>query len=403
MAAVDADVMVVGAGILGLASARALLRRQPGIAVTVVDKEARVATHQSGRNSGVVHAGIYYRPDSDKARLVAEGRRQLETFAAEHGVPYERCGKVVVATTTGQLDALAELRRRGAAHGVDALWLDRRGLAEHEPHVDGVAGLHVPATGVIDFVAVCHAMVAEIEAAGGTVELARSVTAVDHRPDHLVIETSAGPVRAGALVTCAGLQADRLATMAGSARPDVRIVPFRGEYFELRPERNHLVRHLVYPVPDPRFPFLGVHFTRGIEGRVHAGPSAVPALAREGYSWRDREAEEVRAWVGQASSRRLARRFWRTGIDEIVRSLDRGSFTRALQRLVPDVRPDDLVPAASGVRAQALRADGTLLDDFAFAESPRVVSVLNAPSPAATASLAIGEHIAARVLDRLAG
>jgi (S)-2-hydroxyglutarate dehydrogenase len=402
----DADVAVVGGGIVGLATARALGRARPGLAVVVLDKEDRVAAHQSGRNSGVVHAGIYYRPDSEKARLVAAGRRELETFAREHGVPYHRCGKVVVATDPGQLSALAELRRRGTAHGVDAEWLDRRGLAAHEPHVDGVAGLFVPSTGVIDFVAVCHALVDELTSAGGSLALGHEVVAISDRGRHveLALATAGGgssTVHVRAVVTCAGLHADLVAGLAGAAPPGIRIVPFRGEYFHVRPERDHLVRHLVYPVPDPRFPFLGVHFTRGVDGHVHAGPSAVPALAREGYSWRERETREMRAWLQDSAARHLARRYWRTGIAEIVRSVDRGAFTRALQRLVPDVQPEDLVPVPAGVRAQALGADGTLLDDFVFGEGPRVVSVLNAPSPAATASLAIGAHVAERVLNKL--
>jgi L-2-hydroxyglutarate oxidase len=397
----DADVLVVGAGIVGLATARALNLADPGLAVAVIDKEDRIAAHQSGRNSGVVHAGIYYRPDSAKARMVAEGRRQLEDFAREHAVPYERCGKVVVATSERQLGALAELRRRGAAVGVEANWLDRRGLGWHEPHVDGIAGLHVPSTGVIDFVAVCHALAAEIEARSGTIELERALVGVRRVDDDLEVETDRGPIRVAQLVTCAGLHADVVAELAGTRPSDIRIAPFRGEYFSLKPERTHLVRHLVYPVPDPRFPFLGVHFTRGIDGDVHAGPNAVPALAREGYSWAVRDAAEVRAWLREKSSHQLARKYWRTGIGEIVRSLDRGAFTRALRRLIPEVQPDDLVPSTAGVRAQAVRADGTLVDDFVFAEGPGVVSVLNAPSPAATASLEIGRHIAARAVEAL--
>jgi L-2-hydroxyglutarate oxidase len=398
---VDADVLVVGAGIVGLATARALLLASPGLAVAVLDKEDQLAAHQSGRNSGVLHAGLYYRPDSDKARMVAAGRAAMERFATEHGVGYERCGKVVVATAPSELPALAELRARGAAQGVATTWLDRRALAEHEPHADGVAALHVPSTGVIDFPTVCRALADEVLDRGGTVTLGRSVTAAHDEGAVVQVETDGGPLRARVKVTCAGLHADRVAAMAGAALPGVRIAPFRGEYHELRPERAGLVRTLIYPVPDPRFPFLGVHLTRGIHGDVHAGPNAVPALAREGYSWRERDPDEVRTWLLDPASRRLARRYWRTGLGEIHRSFRRSAFVRALSRLVPDIRPDDLVPTAAGVRAQALRADGTLLDDFAFGDGPRVVSVLNAPSPAATASLEIGRVVAERALDKI--
>lgn len=399
--AVDADVVVVGAGIVGLATARALLRAVPGLAVTVIDKEDHLAAHQSGHNSGVLHAGLYYRPDSAKARMVAAGRRDLETFVAEHGIAYDRCGKVVVAVTAAELPALAALRSRAEAQGVATTWLDRRGLAAHEPHADGVAALHVPSTGVVDFPAVCQALADEISDAGGSVELGRGVTGVADGDQDVRIDTSAGPVRARALVICAGLQSDRVAGLAGAAVPGVRIAPFRGEYHELRPERAHLVRTLVYPVPDARFPFLGVHLTRGVHGDVHAGPNAVPALAREGYSWADRDPDEIRAWLTERASHNLARRYWRTGLGEIRRSFSLAAFVRALQRLVPDIGAGDLVPAGSGVRAQALGADGTLLDDFAFGEGAHVVSVLNAPSPAATASLEIGRTVAERTLAKL--
>jgi L-2-hydroxyglutarate oxidase len=400
-ASVDADVVVAGAGIVGLATARALLDTDPGLAVTVLDKEDRLAAHQSSHNSGVLHAGLYYRPDSDKARMVATGRRAMEVFAAEHGIAYDRCGKVVVATSTSELPALAELRSRAEAQGVATTWLDRRGLAHHEPHADGLAALHVPSTGVIDFPAVCQALADEIDAGGGTVELGRAVTAVEDHDGGVRIHTPGGPVTARVLVVCSGLQSDRVAGLAGAALPGVRIAPFRGEYHELRPDRTHLVRTLIYPVPDPRFPFLGVHLTRGVHGDVHAGPNAVPALAREGYSWGQRETDEIRTWLTDPASHQLARRYWRTGLGEIHRSFSRAAFVRALQRLVPDIGPEDLVPSGSGVRAQALRADGTLLDDFAFGEGRHVVSVLNAPSPAATASLEIGRTVADRARAKL--
>jgi L-2-hydroxyglutarate oxidase len=402
VAGTDADVVVVGAGIVGLATARAVLTREPGLAVVVVDKEERIAAHQSGRNSGVVHAGVYYAPDSLKARLVADGRRRLERFAADRAIPYDRCGKVVVATEPSELEGLAELRRRAAAHDVETRWLDRSGLAAREPHADGLAALHVRATGVIDFGRVCAELRADVEAAGGELLLGHAVAAVRDEGGRSVVERpGADGLRARVLVACGGLQADALAALAGIDTGGVRIVPFRGEYHELVPTAGHLVRHLVYPVPDPRFPFLGVHLTRGIDGHVHVGPNAVPAFAREGYSWRAVERGEVERWLRDRARRRLAARHWVSGLAEITRSLSRAALVRAAQRLVPEVRVGDLVPAPAGVRAQALAADGRLLDDFAFAESERAVAVLNAPSPAATASLAIGDHVADRVLLKL--
>jgi len=391
------DVIVVGAGIVGLASARGLLERRPRLRVVVVDAAPGVAAHQSGHNSGVLHSGVYYPPGSHKARLCVQGRTELERACTRWGVPWRRCGKVIVATSVAELDRLEDLRRRAAANGVEARLIDRRALAELEPRVDGVAALHVPATGVVDFAAVCRALADELVERGAELALGETVKGVEVGADGIEVRTTAGRRRARGLVNCAGLHSDRLARLAG-ARPAVRILPFRGEYHELVAHRDHLVRALVYPVPDPRFPFLGVHLTRGIDGRVHAGPNAVLALAREGYRWRDVDPATLAAMATDAAVWRLARRYWRTGVDELVRSRSRRRLTRALRRLVPDLRADDLRPAGTGVRAQAVRDDGTLLDDFSFASSPRAIHVLNAPSPAATASLAIGRLIAARAL-----
>jgi L-2-hydroxyglutarate oxidase LhgO len=399
----DADIVVVGAGVVGLATARALLHARPGLAVVVVDKEDRVAAHQSGRNSGVIHAGLYYRPDSDKARMVAAGRTALQQFADEHGIPWRRCGKLVVATRPGEIGPLHELRRRATAQGVETEVLARRRLGEREPHVDGVLGLWVPSTGVIDFRKVAGALVAEIRSRGGTVVLGQAVEAVVHRPDRLEITTSRDTITTRALVTCAGLHADRVAALAGAARPELRIAPFRGEYHQLVAERAFLVHGLVYPVPDARFPFLGVHLSRGVDDVVHAGPNAVLALAREGYRWTDRDRAGIREALGGPGATALARRYWRTGIAEMVRSSSRRALVTALRRLVPDLTGADLQAAPAGVRAQALRADGTLLDDFAFGAGDRVVSVLNAPSPAATACLEIGRVVATRALAALPG
>jgi L-2-hydroxyglutarate oxidase LhgO len=389
-----AEVVVVGAGIIGLATALALLHA--GHEVTVLDKEAQVGHHQSGHNSGVVHAGLYYRPGSIKARLCREGREQLETYCAGRGIPFSRCGKVVVACSVAELDALSELRDRGHRNGLEIELLDRRGLADHEPHVDGVAALFVPATGVVDFAEVCRAFAADVVEAGGRVELGRAVTAIDERPGAVHVGTSDGALVASRLVNCGGLHADRLARLAGAAT-DVSIVPFRGEYYELAPPSAALVRHLVYPVPDPRFPFLGVHLSRGVDGRVHVGPNAVLALAREGYDWSRVDRTDVGELARDRRVWKLARRHWRTGVGEVTRSASRHLMTRAARRLVPGIRSEDLRAAGAGVRAQAVDVEGTLVDDFAIVETGRMVHVLNAPSPGATASLALGRWIADRV------
>jgi L-2-hydroxyglutarate oxidase len=387
-------VVVVGAGIIGLATARAL--QASGHDVVVVDKEAQVGRHQSGRNSGVLHAGLYYRPGSAKAELCRAGREQLEAYCSSHGIPHARCGKVVVATAVAELDRLLELRARGRGNGLSVELLDRRGLAEHEPHVDGIAGLFVPATGVVDFAAVCRRFADDLVAAGGRIQLGRAVTGIEEGPDRVEVDTTEGRLVAARLVNCAGLHADRLARRAG-ASPAVSIVPFRGEYFTLAPRSAALVRHLVYPVPDPRFPFLGVHVSRGVDDVVHVGPNAVIALAREGYSWSRWNTIDVAELARHRGAWRLARRYWRTGIEELARSASRSLMTRAAQRLVPGIRAEDLVRARAGVRAQAVAADGSLVDDFALVESARSVHVLNAPSPGATASLALGRWIADRV------
>ena len=400
----DADLVVVGAGIVGLATARAWRRTHPADRIVVLDKEDRIAAHQSGRNSGVIHAGVYYAPGSLKARLCRDGRASMLAFASEHGIDHEICGKVVVATRTVEVTRLADLASRCLANGLAVRRLDRRGLLELEPHADGVAALHVPATGIIDYRVVCDALAAEIEAEGGTVGLSSTVTRLDERQDHVRVITASGDLTAGRVVNCSGLHSDELAVGADHAAPladdRVTIVPVRGEYYELVAERRHLVRNLIYPVPDPDLPFLGVHFTRDIGGGVHAGPNAAPALGREAYDWRTVDPHEVRALVREPGVRRVARRYWRTELGEVVRSLRKRSFVAALQRLVPDVASDDLVPAPAGIRAQAVTRDGHLLDDFAFRQTPRITHVVNAPSPAATASLAIADEIVERMAAR---
>ena len=393
-------VVVVGAGIVGLAAATALGRATPGTTVTVVDKEAGPAHHQSGRNSGVVHSGIYYTPGSHKARLVARGRTLLERFCEEHEVAHVRCGKVVVATTTEEVGRLAALAARAAEGGIEARVLPQRALAEREPWVRCLAALEVPSTGVVDFPGVCTALAREVERAGGGLRLDAEVTGLHEDRTGVVVDVGGGEIRADAAVVCAGVHGDRLALGLG-VDTGVRILPFRGEYRSLRGARDHLVRHLVYPLPDPSFPFLGVHLTRGVDGHVHVGPNAVPALGREAYSWGQPSWSETWEIARRPGTWRLARRYWRTGLEEIHRSLDDAALLRAVQRLVPEVAPGDLVAAPAGIRAQAVDRRGHLLDDFAFTETRRCTVVVNAPSPAATASLAIGEEIAERLLARL--
>jgi (S)-2-hydroxyglutarate dehydrogenase len=390
---------VVGAGIIGLAVARRLAELRPDATVTVLEKERDVALHQTGRNSGVVHAGIYYVPGSLKARLCREGATRLEAYCEERGIPFERCGKLVVALDDGELERLRELERRATANGVPGIrWLDGgAALREIEPHAAGVAGLHSPTTAITDYAAVARAFRADLEAAGGTILLGARVTAV---------RRSAGGVRVVAgdehafdrLVICAGLQSDRLAHLAGdTAEP--AIVPFRGEYYRLVPGREHLVHGLLYPVPDPAYPFLGVHFTKRVGGGVDGGPNTVLALAREGYRRRDVRLGDVATTVRSVGFRRLARRHWRMGMRELRGSLLKSAFAAEARRYVPGLETDDLAPGHAGVRAQALDADGSLVDDFRISQLGPVTAVRNAPSPGATSSLAIADHIAAEALQ----
>jgi L-2-hydroxyglutarate oxidase len=344
----------------------------------------------------VIHSGLYYRPGSHKAKLCATGREALMRYVAERGIAHERCGKIVVATTEREVAALEELERRGRANGLTGITrLGPEGIREHEPQVRGLAGLHVAETGIVDFKAVTLAYAEDVQAAGGELRLSTPAGAIRREGDHFHITTPAGEVRARYLINCGGLQADRIARRAG-VTPTARIVPFRGEYAVLRPEKRSLVKNLIYPVPDPRFPFLGVHFTRGVDGEVEAGPNAVLALARHGYRWRDVSIPDLLELAAFGGFWRMAARYWRTALGEIHRSLSLGALTTALQRLMPDLERGDLAPGGSGVRAQALDPDGTLADDFRFDEGPGSLHVLSAPSPAATASLAIGDAIAER-------
>lgn len=387
------DVLVVGGGIVGLATARAITRRRPGATVTVIDKEPQIGSHQTGNNSGVIHAGVYYAPGSAKARLCFDGRVRLVDYLREKGIEHRIDGKLIVATSEDEVPKLRELQRRCEANDVPTTWLDRVGLKEIEPYAEGVAALHVSVTGVVDYRDVCRAYADDIRAAGG--QILTSTALIGGRPllKDVRVETTAGEFRAGQVVTCGGLQADQVARSLG-AEPQTRIVPFRGEYYELRPEAAYLCRALIYPVPDPRFPFLGVHATRGVDSHVHLGPNAVIALARQGYSWgriNPREVAELAAYPGLW---KLGRKYWRYSIGEVQRSLSTRAFVEATQKMIPAVTELDIVRAGAGVRAQAMRPDGTLVEDFDFLhEHPRALHVLNAPSPAATASLAIADVI----------
>lgn len=396
--AYDCDVLVVGGGIVGLSTAYAITRARPGTRVVVLEKEPGPALHQTGRNSGVIHSGIYYRPGSFKARFAVRGAAEMVKFCAEHDLPHEVSGKLIVATDQEELPRLHALVQRGRENGVPVRELGPAQIAEYEPHVRGAGAIHVGSTGVCDYGAVARCLARLAEDAGAFVRYGAEARVIGRRGAAVAVRTGLGEVlRARALVNCAGLHSDRVARLAGDD-PGVRIVPFRGEYFELAPGRTELVRGLVYPVPDPAFPFLGVHLTRGIDGTVHLGPNAVPALAREGYGRLTVRPGELAETVGWPGSWQLARRHWRYGAGEVRRSLSKRAFTQAARRLLPELTAEDLIPAPSGVRAQAVLRDGTLVDDFLFTESPRMVHVLNAPSPAATASLPIGREVARRAL-----
>jgi L-2-hydroxyglutarate oxidase len=389
------SVAIVGGGIVGLATARALALEHRA-EVVVVEAEQGLAQHQTGHNSGVVHSGLYYKPGSLKARNCVEGREQLYRFCEENGIPHDPCGKVVVAVSADELPALRELERRGKANGLEGLRrLDRAALKEYEPHVAGVEGLLVPQTGIVDFSGVAEVMARQLCEAGGEVLTGARVTAVQREGSSFVLETVRGEVRARYIVNCGGLQCDRIARMCG-LEPDLRIIPFRGEYYKMIPEREGLVRNLIYPVPDPRFPFLGIHFTRMIQGGVEAGPNAILALKREGYgrlSFSARDSLDIFSYGGFW---RLAASYWSTGMGEVYRSFFKSALVKALQKLIPELTSADIHRHGAGIRAQAVGRDGRLVYDFHVLEGERMLHVLNAPSPAATASLCIGNTLAER-------
>ncbi len=387
------DIAIVGAGIVGLATGLAICSRFPHRSLMVIEKEAELAAHQTGHNSGVIHSGIYYKPGSHKAKLCVEGARLMAEFCDENGVPYDRCGKIIVAVRQEELSRLQTLYRRGIENGIQGLeMIGPERIREIEPHAKALRALYSPNTAITDFTRVAAAMAAKIAERGGKVVQSAEVLAIRRSDGIFHLETASQTIGCRHLINCAGLHSDRIARMMG-LRIDSRLIPFRGEYYLLRPECR-LVRGLIYPVPDPEFPFLGVHFTKRIQGGYEAGPNAVLAFAREGYKFRDVCLRDLRDMFCFAGFWAMARRYWRTEVYEIYRSLSKRAFLRALQQLVPDLTGRDIVPGGSGVRAQVVTADGSLVDDFLIVEGPNAINVLNAPSPAATASIAIGRRIA---------
>jgi len=388
------DVVVVGGGIVGLATALRLIEARPGCKIVVLEKERQIAQHQTGHNSGVIHSGLYYKPGSLKASMCRDGYRSLVQFCEQNSIAHEICGKIVVASNREELSQLDDLYERGIANGLVGIQrLSAQEIRDREPHCAGVAGLLVPETGIVDYKAVCDAYVKRLQEFGAVVKTGSTVTSISNRADEVRVNTETESWAAQVVITCAGLQSDRVTKLTVSEL-DVRILPFRGEYFTLRTDAVSLVKNLIYPVPNPNFPFLGVHFTRMVGGGIECGPNAVLALAREGYKKTDFSARDVWETISWPGFRSVARKYWKTGAGEYYRSFSKRGFTKALQKLIPEIRAEHLIPAEAGVRAQACDRVGGLLDDFSIRQVGRVVNVCNAPSPAATASLAIGASIA---------
>jgi L-2-hydroxyglutarate oxidase len=397
------DVAIIGGGIVGVATAFEITRRFPGTSVVLLEKEGRVAEHQTGHNSGVIHSGVYYKPGSAKAEMCVHGALLMRQFCDENSIPYEECGKIIVARRESELPALRELHQRGSANRVPRLaLLCAEQLREVEPHATGLAALHVPTAAIVDYRKVTEALAGRVVESGGEIRTGSGVNAIKREGNEVVLGTSAGEVRARHYIACAGLQSDRVVRLSGSPPPG-KIVPFRGEYFELVRQKEHLVRGLIYPVPDPRFPFLGAHFTRVVGNGVEAGPNAVLALGREGYRKRDVNFRDLAETLSYPGFWRLLGRYWRTAAGEVFRSLSRRAFAADLATLVPEIRADDLIPAPAGIRAQALFRDGRMVDDFLIVESESSLHICNAPSPAATASLAIAKEIVTRAASFFSG
>ncbi|MBW7959179.1 MAG: L-2-hydroxyglutarate oxidase [Candidatus Promineofilum sp.] len=393
------DILIIGGGIVGLATARAISQRYPDRHIVVLEKESTLAYHQTGRNSGVMHSGIYYKPNSLKAINCRVGKKMMEDFCEEQGIEHRMVGKVIVATDEREFPIMDNLLERGKANGVNCEMISRERLLELEPYVtSGLKAIHVPESGIVDYRQVCERLAALLQAAGHSIVTGAEVTEIIERPGELTVITGIGEFTGAFLVNCAGLHSDHVTRMSAGEAP-AQIIPFRGEYFELKPEAWHLCNALIYPVPDPNFPFLGVHFTRMISGGVECGPNAVLAFAREGYHLGDVNGRELWETLSYPGFRKLAGRYWKMGLGEIWRSANKGAFVNALQRLIPDIQAEYLEEAPAGIRAQALAPDGALLDDFAYHESARIVNVINAPSPAATSALSIAESIVDKLED----
>lgn len=396
------DVVVIGGGIVGLATALNLKKARPSLRLLLIEKENSLAAHQTGHNSGVIHSGLYYKPGSLKAKNCIEGYHMLIDFCNENNIKYELCGKIVVATREDQIPSLETLFERGIQNGLKGLeMLNKEQMRAIEPHVAGIAGIKVPQTGIINYTTVSEKYAENIKNLGGEIRLGEKVSSISEINNVSTVVTNKGSYDTALVINCAGLYSDKVAQFTEKEKVKVRIIPFRGEYYEIKPEKQYLVKHLIYPVPDPNFPFLGVHFTRMVDGGVEAGPNAVLAFRREGYkklSVDFSEFGETLAWPG---FRKVAAKYWKTGIGEYYRSFSKSAFTKALQALIPEIKEDDLVPGGAGVRAQACDYDGGLLDDFAIIENRQAINVLNAPSPAATSSLSIGKTVAEMALKRL--
>lgn len=396
----DAHVIIVGGGIVGLATAYQLTEQFTGLSITVLEKESTVGSHQTGHNSGVLHSGIYYKPGTLRAKNCRSGKRRMEEFCAAHSIPYEICGKVIVAVDESELPQLNRILERGQQNDVQCELIEPERLRELEPHAAGVKAIHVPEAGIVNYQRVAEKLAAIVVSRGGEVLHSTKVTKIHQEGDQMLVTTTRGDFRGDYLITCAGLHSDRVTRLSGQPLAS-RIVPFRGEYYELKPEAHHFCRNLIYPVPDTKFPFLGVHFTRMIDGGVECGPNAVLAFAREGYRKSDINLRDLAESLGYAGFRRLAMKHWRTGIGEMWRSISKSAFVKALQRLMPEIRSEHMVPGRAGVRAQSLAADGNLIDDFVIQSGDHVINVCNAPSPAATSSLNIGQLVVDQLASRL--